>query len=450
MKLYGSLSRLVSILFRKDSQDITVQPNQTTTYTAARATQLPAGDTDHILVSRTSTDTLTNKTLTAPAISSPTGLVKADVGLANVDNTSDATKDAATATLTNKTLTSPVINSPTGIVKGDVGLGNVDNTSNATERAATATLTNKSIDADTNTITNIENADIKSGAAIDATKIADGSVTSAEFQFINTLSSNAQTQLNGKQATSEKGAANGYASLDGGGKVPVAQLPSSVMTYEGTWAASTNTPTLANGTGDAGMVYLASDAGSVNFGAGAISFAAGDWAVYSGTIWQKSINSNAVVSVNGATGVVTVNAINELTGDVTATAASGSQSKATTIAAGAVDNGKIATNAAIAVSKLAAGTNTYQLTTVAGVPTWTAPAAATVTVFAADWVTADTATKAVTHSLGTKNIQVQIYDKTDDSTIMIDSIVRTSTSVVTLSASEAPGAAGWKVLIIAQ
>lgn len=40
-------------------------------------------------------------------------------------------------------------------------------------------------------------ADIPSG--IDATKIADGSVTSTEFQYINTLSSNAQTQLNNKQ-----------------------------------------------------------------------------------------------------------------------------------------------------------------------------------------------------------------------------------------------------------
>ena len=49
------------------------------------------------------------------------------------------------ATLTNKTLTAPVVNSPTGIVKADVGLGNVDNTSNVTERAATATLTNKTL-----------------------------------------------------------------------------------------------------------------------------------------------------------------------------------------------------------------------------------------------------------------------------------------------------------------
>ena len=50
---------------------------------------------------------------TSPNITTPTGIVKGDVGLGNVDNTSDATKDAATATLTNKTLTSPTINTPT-------------------------------------------------------------------------------------------------------------------------------------------------------------------------------------------------------------------------------------------------------------------------------------------------------------------------------------------------
>jgi len=41
----------------------------------------------------------------------------------------------------------------------------------------------------------IVNADLNASAAIDATKIADGTVTSAEFQYINTLSSNAQTQI---------------------------------------------------------------------------------------------------------------------------------------------------------------------------------------------------------------------------------------------------------------
>lgn len=84
---------------------------------------------------------------------------------------------------------------------------------------ATQTLTSKSIDADTNTITNIDNNDIKAAAAIDATKIADGSVTSAEFQFINTLSSNAQTQIDAKASaaslTAHTGASSGVHGVTG-------------------------------------------------------------------------------------------------------------------------------------------------------------------------------------------------------------------------------------------
>lgn len=68
------------------------------------------------------------------------------------------------------------------------------------------TLTNKTIDADGtgNSITNIEDANIKASAAIDATKIADGSVTSAEFQYIGGLTSDAQTQLDAKATTSNR------------------------------------------------------------------------------------------------------------------------------------------------------------------------------------------------------------------------------------------------------
>jgi hypothetical protein len=233
MKLYGSLERLVSILFRKDSQDITVRPNQATTYTAARDIQLPAGDAAHVLVSRDSTDTLINKT----------------------------------------------------------------------------------IDADQNTITNIENADIKSGAAIDAAKIADGSVSSTEFQYLSGVTSDIQTQINGKQAD--------------------------VITTEGDLI-------VGNSSGDA--------------------------------------------------------------------------------------------------ARLAIGTSGYVLTSDGTTASWQAPGTSFDS-FAADWVTADTATKVVTHNLGTKDVQVEIYDKTDDSTIWIDSVVRTDTNSVTLTASEAPGAAGWRVTV---
>lgn len=121
----------------------------------------------------------------------------------------------------------------------------------------------------------------------------------------NTSGTNTGDQdLSPYQLLSEKGQANGYASLDAGGKVPVAQLPASVMTYLGTWNAATNTPTLANGTGDAGDLYIVSVAGTVNFGAGPITFDVGDWVMYNGSIWQRSDMSDAVSSVFGRLGAV--------------------------------------------------------------------------------------------------------------------------------------------------
>ena len=102
---------------------------------------------------------------------------------------------------------------------------------------------------------------------------------------------------------------NGYASLDAGGKVPVTQLPASVMHYLGAWNADTNTPAISDG-GDfiSGDIYLVSVAGTQDLGSGSITFAEGDWVVYNGSIWEKSINSNAVVSVNSQTGVVSLDA----------------------------------------------------------------------------------------------------------------------------------------------
>lgn len=104
--------------------------------------------------------------------------------------------------------------------------------------------------------------------------------------------------------SSEKGAANGVATLDSGGKIPSAQLPSTVMDYRGNYNATTNSPSLVDGTGNAGDVYRVNVAGTQNFGSGSQTFAVGDWVVYNGTIWEKSSNSNAVMSVNGLTGVV--------------------------------------------------------------------------------------------------------------------------------------------------
>lgn len=203
MKILGSISELFNLVYRKNSQAITLRPSQSVTYTAARDVQLPPQDADAVIVSQSATQTLTNKTLTSPVITTPTGITKADVGLGNVDNTSDATKNSAVATLTNKTLTAPVINSPTGIVKADVGLGNVDNTSNATERAATATLTNKTLTSPVITSpTGIVKADVGLGNVdntSDATKdAATATLTNKTINGAsNTLTVLAATQLSG-------------------------------------------------------------------------------------------------------------------------------------------------------------------------------------------------------------------------------------------------------------
>ena len=111
-----------------------------------------------------------------------------------------------------------------------------------------------------------------------------------------------QAALDLKQDLSEKGQANGYASLDSGGKVPVEQLPNSIMEYKGTWNASTNTPTLASGTGSPGDVYRVSVAGE----ALSLTFEVGDYVIYNGSTWEKSDTTDAVASVNGYTGNVTL------------------------------------------------------------------------------------------------------------------------------------------------
>jgi hypothetical protein len=114
----------------------------------------------------------------------------------------------------------------------------------------------------------------------------------------------------GTAATKDAGVANGVATLDAGGKVPASQIPlQGDLNYQGTWNATTNTPTLTSSTGTKGYYYVVDVAGTTNLD-GITDWQIGDWAIFNGTVWQKVDNTDAVTSVNGFTGTVVLTTTN--------------------------------------------------------------------------------------------------------------------------------------------
>jgi len=126
-----------------------------------------------------------------------------------------------------------------------------------------------------------------------ATSSSDGYLSSADW-----------TAFNAKQSTIEKGQANGYAPLNSSTKVDVQYLPDSfvgAVVYQGTWDASTNTPTLpAPAIGNKGYYYVVSVGGTYL----GTPYGIGDWIISNGTAWEKVDNTQSVTSVNGLTGAV--------------------------------------------------------------------------------------------------------------------------------------------------
>jgi hypothetical protein len=129
-------------------------------------------------------------------------------------------------------------------------------------------------------------------------------LASLQTQIDNLIPS--QTGNSGKYLTTN-GTALSWASIAGGG-----------LSYQGTWNASTNTPTLASSTGVNGYYYITATAGSTNLD-GITDWQIGDWLLFNGSVWQKIDQSNLVTSVNGQTGAVSVGTVTS----VAATAGTG-------------------------------------------------------------------------------------------------------------------------------
>ena len=109
------------------------------------------------MVGRLSTDTLTNKSISLANNTVTSTLAQLNTAVTDADLASLA----GTETLTNKTITSPA-----GLVKGDVGLGNVDNTSDANKPVSTATQTALDLKANLASPTFTGTVTIPSGASI--------------------------------------------------------------------------------------------------------------------------------------------------------------------------------------------------------------------------------------------------------------------------------------------
>jgi hypothetical protein len=128
-------------------------------------------------------------------------------------------------------------------------------------------------------------------------------LASLQTQITNLIPS--QTGNSSKYLTTN-GTALSWASVAGG------------LSYQGTWNASTNTPTLASSTGTNGYYYVVATAGSTNLN-GITDWQIGDWLLFNGSTWQKIDQTNSVTSVNGQTGVVSVGTVTS----VAATAGTG-------------------------------------------------------------------------------------------------------------------------------
>lgn len=75
------------------------------------------------------------------------------------------------------------------------------------------------------------------------------------------------------------------------------------LVYKGTWNAATNTPTLTSSVGNKGDYYVVNVAGNTNLN-GITDWQVNDIAVFNGAVWEKIDTTDAVLSVNGQTGVV--------------------------------------------------------------------------------------------------------------------------------------------------
>ena len=156
-------------------------------------------------------------------------------------------------------------------------------------------------------------------------------------------------------------AGNGISITNGAGSITVTATGG--VNFQGSWNASTNTPTLTSSVGTTGFFYIVSVAGSTNLN-GVTDWEVGDWAIFGTSTWTKVDNTDKVSSVFGRVGSVVGVSTDYSAVGITNTAIGASNPStvaATTISA----TSTISATGAVTGSNLS-GTNTGDQTNITG------------------------------------------------------------------------------------
>lgn len=121
LSLFGSLSKIVNIVWAKDSQAITLRPSQSVTYTTTTDVQLPPdASASSVLVGTAATQTLTNKTIsgaTNTLTNIPLTSVTGTLAVANGGTGTTTSTGTGSVVLSNSpTLVTPALGTPSALV----------------------------------------------------------------------------------------------------------------------------------------------------------------------------------------------------------------------------------------------------------------------------------------------------------------------------------------------
>ena len=202
------------------------------------------------------------------------------------------------------------------------------------------TLTNKTISGASNTLSNIGNSSLTNSSVtyngVTVALGASGTITAASPNALTISTGLSGTSYNGSSAVTiaisntgvsagTYGSATSIPTLTVNAQGQITSISTNALNspaYQGTWNASTNTPTLTSSVGTNNNYYIVSTAGTTTLN-GISLWSVGDWAIYNGTTnaWEKVLGGSAEsfssLAVTSLTGYMYANGTSNVTASTT-------------------------------------------------------------------------------------------------------------------------------------